>query len=340
MDRSAEGGRFGPCRRHVSGWRLRDSFASNLSGRSSPGTPASDATATAGEIMSRIAVLGAGPAGSFAAERLARAGMRVTLIDEKLAWEKPCGGGLTYKAYNQYPFLIDNDTPKRVITRTCLSSVRAGSAQLELSRPLLIYSRYDLNNMLLKRAEQAGAQVEKTRVTELWRDDSGWRLRTLQGEMPADFCVIANGARNALRDVGTEWSAANKMVALGYYIPVNRDQWTFISSGLCRLHLDLPEKWTSVGRNLRKGPISAGSAEEVGGVSRRKRYSVKGCDVLWPRDPIPWRAAVAIESRGRPGLDGCRRCCGDGGPCHGRGIYYAMRIGSGDSNDPGGFGTS
>lgn len=150
--------------------------------------------------------------------------MRVTLIDEKLAWEKPCGGGLTYKAYNQYPFLIDNDTPKRVITRTCLSSVRAGSAQLELSRPLLIYSRYDLNNMLLKRAEQAGAQVEKTRVTDLCRDDSGWRLRTLQGEMRADFCVIANGARNALRDVGTEWSAANKMVALGYYIPVNRDQ--------------------------------------------------------------------------------------------------------------------
>ena len=67
--------------------------------------------------MSRVAVLGGGPAGSFAAERLARAGMRVTLIDEKLAWEKPCGGGLTYKAYNQYPFLIENDTPKRVITR-------------------------------------------------------------------------------------------------------------------------------------------------------------------------------------------------------------------------------
>lgn len=173
--------------------------------------------------MSRVAVLGGGPAGSFVAERLAREGMRVTLIDEKLAWEKPCGGGLTYKAYNQYPFLIENDTPKRVITHTRLSSVRGGSAQLQLTRPLLIYSRYDLNNMLLKRAELAGAQVEKTRVTDLSRDGSGWRLRTLQGDMTADFCVIANGARNALRDVGTEWSAGNKMVALGYYIPVNRD---------------------------------------------------------------------------------------------------------------------
>src|SRR3954471_22360212 len=143
--------------------------------------------------MKTVAVLGGGAAGASTAERLARARIRVARFDEKLAWEKPCGGGLTYKAYNQYPFLIENDTPKRVITRTCLSSVRGGTAQLELTRPLLIYSRYDLNNMLLQRAEQAGAQVEKTRVTDLWRDDSGWRLRTLRGEIRADFCVIANG---------------------------------------------------------------------------------------------------------------------------------------------------
>jgi len=28
------------------------------------------------------------------------------VFDEKLAWEKPCGGGLTYKAYDQYPYLL------------------------------------------------------------------------------------------------------------------------------------------------------------------------------------------------------------------------------------------
>jgi Dehydrogenases (flavoproteins) len=54
---------------------------------------------------------GGGPAGAFTAERLAAAGFDTILVDEKLAWEKPCGGGLTYKAYSQYPFLIDN--PRR-----------------------------------------------------------------------------------------------------------------------------------------------------------------------------------------------------------------------------------
>ena len=57
--------------------------------------------------MKRVAILGGGPAGAFAAEKLASAGLGVVLMDEKLAWEKPCGGGLTYKAYSQYPFLIE-----------------------------------------------------------------------------------------------------------------------------------------------------------------------------------------------------------------------------------------
>ena len=67
--------------------------------------------------MKRVAILGGGPAGAFAAEQLAPRGLETIVFDEKLAWEKPCGGGLTYKAYNQYPFLIDNDTPKKLIAR-------------------------------------------------------------------------------------------------------------------------------------------------------------------------------------------------------------------------------
>src|ERR1700689_2866329 len=57
----------------------------------------------------KVAILGGGPSGAFAAERLASAGVDTVLLDEKLAWEKPCGGGLTYKAYSQYPFLAEND---------------------------------------------------------------------------------------------------------------------------------------------------------------------------------------------------------------------------------------
>src|SRR5579872_6337121 len=105
--------------------------------------------------MKRVAVLGGGPAGAFAAEQLASAGLAVQLFDEKLAWEKPCGGGLTFKAYNRYPFLLDNPTPKRMVTETVLAAPKAGEATLRLEQPLLIYSRLDLNRLLLARAESA-----------------------------------------------------------------------------------------------------------------------------------------------------------------------------------------
>ena len=75
--------------------------------------------------MKRVAILGGGPAGAFAAEQLASAGLSVQLFDEKLAWEKPCGGGLTYKAYSQYPFLLENSTPKRIVTRDRAGRARA-----------------------------------------------------------------------------------------------------------------------------------------------------------------------------------------------------------------------
>ena len=169
--------------------------------------------------MKRVAILGGGPAGAFAAERLASAGLDVLVFDEKLAWEKPCGGGVTYKAYSQYPFLIENSTPKRLITETVLAAPHGGEVTLKLDDPLLIYSRLDLNRMLLERAERAGAQIEKARVLEMSRYGRGWQLRTSSGMADADFCIVATGARNALAEVGTELTAEDTMPALGYYVP-------------------------------------------------------------------------------------------------------------------------
>ena len=55
--------------------------------------------------LHHVIVIGGGPAGAMAAEKLARAGCRVSVFEEKPGWEKPCGGGLTPKALARYPFL-------------------------------------------------------------------------------------------------------------------------------------------------------------------------------------------------------------------------------------------
>lgn len=174
-------------------------------------------------MIRRVAVLGAGPAGSMAAARLSAAGLKTTLLDEKLAWEKPCGGGLTYKAYTRYPFLIENDTPKKRVYHTTLTDPRGGDVTMRLAQPLLIYSRYDLNSLLLGRAAAAGADVLKERVLGLDRAAGGWQVRTRAGTIETDFVIVATGARNTLRSVGTEWKPADTMTALGYNVPTAAD---------------------------------------------------------------------------------------------------------------------
>lgn len=172
----------------------------------------------------KVAVLGGGPSGAFAAEKLAAAGVRTVVFDEKLAWEKPCGGGLTWKAYSQYPFLTEGSTPKKVITHSVLTAPGSAPARLKLDRPILIYSRYDLNAMLLDRAQTAGAQLERTRVLGADRTAGGWQIRTKNGTVDADFCLLAAGARNPLRNLGTELTPGDAMTALGYFVPATRDQ--------------------------------------------------------------------------------------------------------------------
>jgi flavin-dependent dehydrogenase len=53
-------------------------------------------------------VVGAGPAGSTAAFRLSSAGARVLLLDrERFPRDKPCGGGLTYRAVRELPVSVE-----------------------------------------------------------------------------------------------------------------------------------------------------------------------------------------------------------------------------------------
>src|SRR5262249_53386070 len=75
------------------------------------------------------------------------------------------------------------------------------------------------NRLLLERAAGSGAQLEKARVLSITRQGSGWQLRTSSGVAEADFCIVATGARNNLRDQGAEFGAADVMSAMGYYVP-------------------------------------------------------------------------------------------------------------------------
>ncbi|HTW67879.1 MAG TPA: NAD(P)/FAD-dependent oxidoreductase [Bryobacteraceae bacterium] len=278
--------------------------------------------------MKKVAVLGGGPAGAFAAERLARAGVETVVLDEKLAWEKPCGGGLTYKAYSRYPFLLENSVPKKIVKQTCLAAPRAGAVKMDLARPLLIYSRMDLNRMLLDRAEQAGAQLEKTRVLGIERGGSGWRLKTRHGVLDADFCIVATGARNSLRSVGTEWTASDTMYALGYFVPSAQEHidiqflpnlegyiWVFprcghLSVGICGKGEPAQSLRGRLERYMNENGISYKDASFYGHMLPSLEHSG------WKNNRLAGDGWLAVGDAG-----------GLVDPITGEGLYYAMRSG-------------
>lgn len=170
--------------------------------------------------MSEVVIVGGGPAGAVCAETLARAGVRTTLIDDHLAWEKPCGGGLTQKAIRAFPFLADGPHPKKTVREVELIAGSDARARLHLNGPLVIYSRRVLNGLLLERAERAGCRVVRARVTALKLDSA--RASAVAGpeEFPADFVVIAAGARNRFLSGTSPLESADLEQTLGYYVPV------------------------------------------------------------------------------------------------------------------------
>lgn len=278
--------------------------------------------------MKRVVVLGGGPAGAMAAAGLAQAGVNTILLDEKLAWEKPCGGGITYKAYRQYPFLLENAVPKKQVHEARLSEPRGGSVCLRLRHPLMIYSRKDLNQLLLDRAVAAGARLEKERVFGLERREKGWLVRTRRAALEADFIVAATGARNTLKSVGTEWKPGDTMCALGYYVPECRAEvdiqffpnfegyiWVFprsdhLSVGICGKGVASSQARERLHRYMDEHGIPrAGAAFYAHVIPALERPSWRSNRLSGPRWVAAGDAAGLVD------------------PVTGEGLYYAIRSG-------------
>src|SRR4028119_649197 len=127
-------------------------------------------------------IIGAGPAGSFAAERLAQGGARVALFDGRPAGEpKACGGGVTSKALKAWPHLLE--AMGRTVEEVEMYSPTGTRVRLKLDAPFAIYSRVAFDSYLRDRAVEAGAHVISERVSVVFDGDEreDWTARTRSG---------------------------------------------------------------------------------------------------------------------------------------------------------------
>jgi flavin-dependent dehydrogenase len=280
--------------------------------------------------MADYVIVGGGPSGAMCGEQLARAGHSVDIYDEHLAWEKPCGGGLTYKATQCFPFLLDNSLPKKLIRNVEIISAENQRAQLDLPHPIVIYSRTILNGLLLERARDAGCRIHHSRVQHVDTTTDKPRYAVEGDWREADFVVLAAGARNQFLPGTRPLSRDELEMTQGYFVPQTAEQivikflpefegyiWSFpradhLSLGICG------SMAAHTSSELRNHLHQFATAEKLE-TSSAKFYS----HVL----PSPQERTLS----GRAVVGKNWALCGDAAawvdPLTGEGLFYAMRSG-------------
>jgi geranylgeranyl reductase family protein len=170
-----------------------------------------------------VLIVGAGPAGSFAAERLALGGVRVALFDGRPSGEpKACGGGVTSKALKAWPHLLE--AVGRTIDEIDMYSPAGKHLHLKLDEPFAVYSRIAFDTFLRERARDAGANVfaEKIAGRGFKKNEDGWIVRTRSGaEFSCAWLVGADGANSAIaKRLAGPLPPAEMEVAFGYRAPL------------------------------------------------------------------------------------------------------------------------
>jgi geranylgeranyl reductase family protein len=150
-----------------------------------------------------VAVVGAGPAGSTAAYRLAAAGARVVLLDrQRFPRDKPCGGGLTMRGVGLLPYDVSpvvEDRVDRVLLRLRFGRTR----EQRFPDPVaLMTQRRRLDHFLVERAAEVGADVrDGVRVRGVEANGNAMSVDVEGGRLSAAVVLGADGANGVCSKV-------------------------------------------------------------------------------------------------------------------------------------------
>lgn len=145
--------------------------------------------------MVDVLVVGAGIAGSTAAEYLSKLGYRVMVVDSSTRGrDKPCGGGTSSGALSEFPYLEE-----AVIHKTDTLTNIYKDIKIDSKLDIYMVNRVYLDRMLAERAESEGAEVRfKTGVKSVNIEEK--YVETTSGDKIAyDVIVGADGAASIVR---------------------------------------------------------------------------------------------------------------------------------------------
>lgn len=162
-------------------------------------------------------VAGAGPAGAIAARDLARAGLRVALVDGSHPREKPCGGGVTGRALAVAG--VDGLPGAAIETVTFAAAGRETTVSLPAADYLQVFSRDVFDTALLRNAGGAGAELVRGRVGAIERRRGRWIVAAEGRTLESPWLLGADGASGVVRkQVFRGFERRQLSIAAGSYV--------------------------------------------------------------------------------------------------------------------------
>jgi geranylgeranyl reductase family protein len=177
-----------------------------------------------------VIVAGTGPAGATAALALARAGVRVLMVERHaLPRQKPCGGGISTRVMTRFPWLSAalRQIPTHAVSSLYLEGPSGEIFRMQANGPVVILiRRVEFDTMLAQLAVRAGAGLlAPAAIAQARQDADGVTLRTRDGrELRAPMVIAADGVNSVIaRRLGMNpgWPAARLALDMMEETPVS-----------------------------------------------------------------------------------------------------------------------
>lgn len=287
-------------------------------------------------------VVGGGPAGATAAQKIAEAGASVLLID-KPGRIKPCGGAVPPKLIRTY-----NIPDSQIVARTQGARILAPSG-LEVDMPIGegyvgMVDREHFDEFLRERAASAGAERRNGAVEAMERDEQGAAIIVFSPtEAPeeavrvrARVVIAADGARSKLAQQTVK--GADKVKSVFAYHEIVRapdpGSHSHYDPKRCDVYYDGRISPDFYGWVFPHGAVaSVGTGSQVKGFSLRgavkslrESAGLADCEVVRREGaPLPYKPAPRWDNGRDVVLAG--DAAGAVAPSSGEGIFYAMTSG-------------